>query len=168
MDKNISRLSITIIITMILVIVSIPLWNYSSGKRGSLIADSYDNLSVSVVTGEFKQLLVIEDNRALDIIEPTKLSLRNRNSFTKKCELLMLIDKDSTIDYNHIRIAVENKISHLKDLNMYEDNDNYYFVIGEYTLKKYTNMDIYVRIWIGEEIGELGNTNQLITNFITK
>lgn len=168
MEKSVSRIVVSIIITLILVVISIPLWNYSSGKKGALLVDSYEDLSIAVTIGEFKELLIVEDNRALDLIDTTKLSLRNRNDFSKDCELLMLVNKDSTIDYSYVRVAVEDKIFKLKDLDMYEDNDNYYFVIGNYDIDAYSNIEVNVRIWLGEDIGVVLDKDSLITNFITK
>lgn len=168
MDKKVKRLFISMIITFILVFSSIPLWEYASGKKGAILAQSNNDLKITVVIGEFPQLLIIEDDRALDYIKPTKLSLRNKNDEEKKCELLMLIDKKSTIDYNYIRISVDNKIYKLNELVKVEDNENYYFVLGEYSIKAYSDKLVEVRLWLGEETDKITAESSLTTNFITR
>lgn len=168
MDKSVKRLAISIVLTFILVIASIPLWNYSSGKKGAILAESYKDLSIAVDIGEFSQLLIIEDDRALQYVTPADISLRNKNSYEKECELLMLIDKSSTIDYKFIRVAVDKNIYKLTDLEKFEDNSNYYFVLGKYKIDKYSAIKENVRIWLGEEIGIIDQDSSITTNFITR
>lgn len=168
MDKSIRRLTISIFLTFILVFASIPLWNYSSGKKGAMLAESYKDLSIAVDIGEFSQLLIIEDNRALEYVSPTDISLRNKNSYEKDFELIMLIDKTSTIEYKYIRVAIDDKIYKLTDLEQFEDNDNYYFILGKYNIDAYSSMKESVRLWLGEEIGIIDQSASITTNFITR
>lgn len=168
MDKSIKRLTISIVLTFILVLASIPLWSYSSGKKGALLAESYKDLSIAVDIGEFSQLLIIEDDRALQYVSPTDISLRNKNSYEKEFELLMLIDKTSTIDYKFIRLAIDDNLYKLTDLERFEDNNNYYFVVGKYKIDKYSTMTVNVRLWLGEEIGVIDQSSSITANFITR
>ena len=168
MDKSIRRLTVSIFLTFILVVASIPLWSYSSGKKGAILAESYKDLSIAVDIGEFSQLLIIEDERALEYVAPTYISLRNKNNYEKEFELIMLIDKTSTIDYKFIRIAIDDKIYKLADLEQFDDNDNYYFILGKYSIDKYSSMTENVRLWLGEEIGIIDQSASITTNFITR
>ena len=168
MDKNVVKISTSIIITLILVMVSIPLWNYSSGKQNSILADSSEALNISVIVGDFPKMLIIEDERAFDNIEPTTISLRNRNSFNKDCALLMLVSKESTLNYKNIKIAIEDKTYNLKDLIAEEDKENYYFYLNKYKIEKYSNIEIRVRMWLDENTKLPSGTPKLITNFVTK
>ena len=168
MDKSIRRLFISIIITFILVFASIPLWNYSSGKKGAILAETYKDLTVSVEIGKFPQMIIIEDARAFKYIEPTNISLRNKNDESKECELLMLVDKKSTINYEYLRVSIGDKIYKLTDLVKIEDKDNYYFILEKYNIEPYKDIKLKVRIWISENVKDIDENSSLITNFITR
>ena len=168
MDKRVRRLLLSIIITFILVFTSIPLWEYAGGKKGAILAQSNNELSITMEIGEFKELLIIEDNRAPQYIKPTDISLRNKNDSLKECELLMLVDKKSTINYKYIRISIDDVVYKLTDLTAIEDNENYYFILNKYSIRPYSNQTVEVKLWIGEEIGTVSQEATLITNFITR
>lgn len=168
MDKRVRKILLSIIITFILVFASIPLWEYSSGKKGAILAQSYNELSIAVEIGEFQELLIIEDERAFEYIASTPISLRNKNDKTKECELLMLIDKKSTIDYNNLKISIDDTIYKLTDLNKIEDNENYYFIIGKYNIEAYKNEKVNIRLWLSEETTGVSANSTLTTNFIAR
>ena len=168
MERSINRLIISVTITTLLFFISIPLWNYSVAKRSAILASSYGDLAISVNIGSFAPLVAIEDYRAFDYIKSTPISFRNRNGFKKDFELLLLVSKDSTIDYKYIKLAIGEKIYHVKSLEMLEDDDNYYFVINNYSLEAYSEDSIEVRIWIDENIQGSISDKSLTTNFITR
>lgn len=168
MDKRVRKILFSIIITFILVFTSIPLWEYSSGKKGAILAQSYNELSIAVEIGEFQELLIIEDERAFEYVASTPISLRNKNDETKDCELLMLIDKKSTIDYKNIKISIDDTIYKLPDLNKIEDNENYYFIIGKYSIEAYKNEKVNIRLWLSEETTGITPESTLTTNFIAR
>lgn len=168
MEKKVKRLILSVLITVILVLISVPIWNYSSGRKGSLLASSYGDQSISVNIGTFPDLIVIEDDRALDYIKETPVLFRNPNDITKKFDIYYLYDKNSTIDYKDIVVSFDSNIYHLKDLDMIEDNDNYYFKIHTMSLGAYSNRTYNVRIWLDENINTLDEDMVLVSNFITR
>lgn len=168
MERSINRLIISVVITTLLFFISIPLWNYSVAKRSAILASSYGDLAISINIGNFDPLVAIEDYRAFDYIKPTPISFRNRNSFKKDFELLLLVSKDSTIDYKDLKIAIGEKIYHVKSLEMLEDNDNYYFIINNYSLDAYSEDSIEARIWLDENTQGNITEKTLTTNFITR
>lgn len=168
MERSINRLIISVTITTLLFFISIPLWNYSVAKRSAILASSYGDLAISVNIGTFDPLVAIEDYRAFDYIQPTKISFRNRNGFQKKFDLLLLVSKDSTVDYKDIKLAIGEKIYHVKSLEMLEDEDNYYFIINNYSLEAYSEDSIEARIWLDENTHAPLSNKSLTTNFITR
>lgn len=168
MEKKIKRLILSVLITVILVLISVPLWNYSSGRKGSMLASSYGDLSITINIGTFPDLIVIEDDRALEYIDETPVILRNPNDTTKKFDMYYLLDKNSSIDYKDIVLSLDKNIYHLKDLEFIEDNDNYYFKINTMSLGAYSDKTFKVRIWLDENISHLDEDMVLISNFITR
>ncbi len=168
MEKSINRLILSVAITTLLFFISIPLWNYSVAKRSAILASGYGDLAISINMGVFDQLVAIEDYRAFDYIKPTKISFRNRNGFKKDFELLLLVSKDSTINYKDLKVALGKEIYNLKDVEMLEDSENYYFVLNNYSLDAYSEDSIDVRIWLDENIKVSPIDKSLSTNFITR
>lgn len=168
MDKSVKKLIASVIITTILVIVSVPLWNYSSGRKGSILANSFGDLRIAVEIGKFEPLIMVEDERAMELIAPTDINLRNRNDETKKYELLLLVDKKSTISYEYLRVSLDKEIYNINELEMFEDNDNYYFLLVEEKLEAYSSTTKQARIWLDEDTKNLTETAFLTANFITR
>jgi len=167
-EKSINRLIVSVTITTLLFFISIPLWNYSVAKRSAILASSYGDLAISVNIGTFDSLVAIEDYRAFDYIKPTTISFRNRNGFKKEFDLLLLVSKDSTIDYKDLKVSIGEKIYHVKSLEMLEDSDNYYFIINSYSLEAYSEDSLEARIWLDENIQGNINEKTLTTNFTTR
>ena len=168
MDKRINKLLFSVIIIFVLVFVSIPLWDYASTKKGAILAQSNNELKISVELGEIPELMIIEDERVFEYINPTKLSLRNPNDKTKDCELLFLVDKNSTLDYNLLRLSIDDKIYKIKELDKIIDQENYYFVLNTYSINAYSNVEHQIRLWIEEDATNINDDVKLIANFITR
>lgn len=168
MDKSIKKIVISVILTVLLVLVSVPLWNYSASKKGAILAGSYADLSIAVEVGKIDSLIIIEDSRAFSYIMPTEVSLRNRNEYEKEYELLFLVDKKSTISYEYIKVSVGDKIYNINELDMIEDKDNYYFILESSKLAAYSEEVKWVRIWLSEELENISEDAILSTNFITR
>lgn len=168
MKKGVKGLIISIIITLSIVLVSIPLWSFSSGNRIGILANSYYDLPITITIGKFSPLIVIPDEYVADNIEPTIIQMRNKNGFEKECELYMLITKDSTLDYNILHLAIDDNYYKLNELEKSEDDVNYYFKIDKYSIESYSNKEILAKIWIDGSVEYLDGNSKLTANFIIR
>ena len=168
MEKNIIKLVLSVVITTLLFFISIPLWNFSVAKRSAIFASQYGDLAISLNMETFDPLVVIEDYRAFDYINPTKISFRNKNSFKKNFELLLVVSKDSTVSYKDLKVSIGDKIYNVKSLETFEDSDNHYFILNKYSLDAYSEDSIMVRIWLDEDIENLPTDRSLTMNFTTR
>lgn len=166
MDNKINRLVISVIVTVMLVFISVPLWNLTSKTRSDMLANSYGDLSITVNIGTFPELVVIEDDRAIEYLNDTPVIFRNPNDKSKKFKMHYLVDKKSTIDYKDIVVSINDNIYHIKDLEKIEDNDNYYFLLSESSLGAYSDKTYHVRIWLDENTSSVSEDMILISNFI--
>lgn len=167
MDNTVKRLVINVTLTLLVVLISIPLWSYSSEKNG--IVDSYyKDLDIKVHIGDFDSLMMIENDRALAYINPTEISFRNQNNHEKDFSIILVITKSSTIDYRYLNMAIDNEIKSLKDLDMQEDSENYYFKLKEENLLPYSEKTMNFRIWLNEDYSLQLDNQLLITNIITR
>lgn len=167
MEKDIKKLIISVILTTALFFISIPLWNYSSHHKGVILASGYGDLAISIDIGDFKTLVAIEDERALEYIEPTSISFRNRNSYAKEYDILFLVSKNSTINYKDIKVSLDGNIYALNKIEVMEDDTNYYFLLKKDGLDAYSQKNVDARIWLDEDT-KITDNMSLTSNFITR
>lgn len=168
MNRRIRRLIISIVIAISVVLVSIPIWSIANGNRIGILANSYGELKISTRVGAFESLLVVGDEKAFEIINPTTISFKNRNGYKKDFDLYLLIDKKSTVPYEYIRVSINDTIYSLSELEVESDEYNYYFKLESRSLDAYKDEDVNARIWINNNSEGLTSESSLITNFITK
>lgn len=168
MDKRVKQLIIHIFVTIAIVIASIPLWGLSQAQSGSLLATSFNDIKVDLEYDDFSSLVIVDDDMALELLKPTTLYMRNQNDFEKTYELVLVINKNSSVSYNNLRVSLDDEIIKLKDLNVTSDKDNYYFVLNEYTLDAYSDTSVDARLWLDSTSSDIDLNSTLTTNFITR
>ena len=168
MRNEVKKLVVSVVVTALVVLLSIPVWNYANANNGLSLASLYSNLSMSVKVGRFPSLLVIEDERAIENIQATKVQVRNQNSIKKEYNLYFYVDKSTTIDRNFLRVSIGNNIYKLKEMECTETDDGYYYLVHQSNIGAYTNEDLEARIWLTEEGASLGEDAKLVTNFVSK
>ena len=78
--------------------------------------------------------------------------------------LVLKVGKNSSLDYQYVNIAVDNEVFSLKDLSRIDDQENYYFILDENTLKG--EQKIYkMKIWLDERTGNDMQAKQFIMSF---
>lgn len=168
MDKRINRLILSVVITTLIVLASVPLWKYSSERHSAILASNSSDLAISTEVGTFSSLIVVEDDRAFELITPTELSFRNRNSDSKDFKILFLVEKQSTINYQDVKVSLDDNIYNLKELEKIEDDKNYYFVLESSSLKGYSEKKVNARIWLDEDIQNLDDNSYITSNFLAR
>jgi len=83
MVDNVRGSIVSIVIAILVIALSIPLWNLSEGKVGASIASSYADMDISVSFDGFADLLVIDDSKS-NMVDDTVVSLRNPSGSDKK------------------------------------------------------------------------------------
>ena len=167
MRSEVKKLVISVIVTAIIAIGTIPLWNLANAKNGLSLASLYSNLNMSVNIGKFPSLIVIEDERAIDNIQSTPIQVRNQNSSKKDYNLYFFIDKSTTIDRNFLRVSIGLEVYKLNEMECIERNEGYYYEVHSNTLAPYTNEDLEARIWLSTDASSLGDESKLVTNFVS-
>lgn len=168
MDNSIKRLVLSIFITICLVIVSIPLWGFTSGKNGTVIASAYNDMEIDVYISDIPRLAIYSDDLGLTKAKATKLSLRNQNRFEKNTTLTFYLDKNSTVDYKYLRVSLNDNIYDLSKIEPVEKEDGYYFVLLNTDIKEYTTIEYDLRIWINNKVTNLSEKSFITSNFYTR
>lgn len=128
MDKELKRIVGEIIALIILMIIAIPICVKASSdyqaKKDKMIIGNHASVDISN-RGEIKKVTVNSDNN--------------------KDISVYLILKISKFDDEYI-IDLDDKIFDLKDLEYTEDNDNYYYNLGLYPIKRKRTFDFRITV----------------------
>jgi len=167
MRNEVKKLVISVIITAIIALGTIPLWNLANAKNGLSLAGLYNNLNMSISIGKFPSLIIIEDERAIDNIQSTPIQVRNQNSTKKDYSLYFFVDKSTTIDRNFLRVSIGLEVYRLNEMECIERNNGYYYLVYSGSLEPYTNEDLEARIWLSSDASEINDDAKLVTNFVS-
>lgn len=168
MDKKIKSLIFSVVLTVLIVAISIPLWSSSKGNHGFQMADALSNPSINVTIGEFPSLIIIEDSRAKDYIAPTTITLKNTQDTQHSFDFLLLIDKKSTIPYMNMHLLIDDTLVSLDKLETIEDDKNIYFILNSYTLKSFEQKELSIRLWLTPSTKDIPENASLTANFLIR
>lgn len=128
MDKELKGIVGEIIILITLMIIAIPICVKASSdyqaKKGKMIIGNHASVDISN-RGEVKKVTVNSDNN--------------------KDISVYLILKISKFDDEYI-VYLDDQIFDLKDLEYTEDNDNYYYNLGLYPIKRKRTFDFRITV----------------------
>jgi len=121
-----------ILITLLIVLVSIPVWLNLDMSAYAMEADAYNNYNY--VKYEFlnkvsSSLMTYEDSDALRECETTDILVYNDSNTLDSYSLVLKINKDNDVNLDAIRINVNYDIMNLNEYEFFEDAKCYYYVI---------------------------------------
>lgn len=150
MLNNKKQLQLEIVSMLLLIFVTIPIWN-SYDNTGFIIAKKYsayeiENYNNIVTVRSF--LEKVDDEYAIKNIKTQNIIISNINNNEQKHNLVLKFDKFSQLDIDNLRINVNYNIDYLKEYNYYEDEKNYYFVIDNNNI---LNKKYMLSLWIDEK-----------------
>ena len=163
MNDSIGKIVFEMIITIIFLIVSIPLFDKirDNNNKGQELLKYSSNYAINLEKGDNDKLFPMSDEYALNNISPSKIAITNNNKNRDKYVLYLSIDKKSTLDTGKLRVRVNNEIHDLSNLYSYEDENNVYYTLT----KNNTSNELVFNIWINDTVKDLSNDN-LIYNFV--
>ena len=120
-----------IFITILLIIVSIPIW---LSFDVSELQIAKNNINQKYINYEFLNspkytLASVSDEYALTNIETQDLVVYNYTMANASYSLVLKIDKKSTAIIDDIKLNVNHDVNYLKDFDYYEDSDYYFYII---------------------------------------
>lgn len=157
---------VEIIFVCAFILISIPLCQ-RIGKSAAQIDFSDKNLnftSLAIENNFGYSMYPMSQTDALNKLVPTKLIVANNSLTTESYDLILKVSKNSTLDYNCLNIAIDDKIVPLNSLKYMEDSINNYFIIASESLKG-DNKEYRVKIWIDEKTGNEMQNKELNLSF---
>ena len=152
---NIRRYIIEIIITIVFVIITVPIWD--SFTNNSHILSAYNSINVVLDFDGFS-MLTNSDKDNYKTIKPSNISIRNITDEKQNYSLYYTYAKKSTIPYDDLFISINDNIYSLNEIKYIEDSDYYYFLIESNDLDGYSTRNEETRIWTNADRGSLSGT----------
>ena len=109
---------IEIIIVIVLVFLSIPVWRSFDLEKYASVAMYYDNMGANYLeVSDFSDYVLyqVNDVDAIESIKPINLRLSNTSNSLEDYAIWMTVSKSSTLDTESIKLRIDNEISYLKD-----------------------------------------------------
>ena len=153
------RLYRDIIFTIILVVLSIPVWLNFGLSAEAMVAESFANYNY--VKYEFLNrasttLDLYTDDDALRNCETQDILVYNDSNTIDEYSLVLKVNKNSTADLEQIRINVNYDVDYLKNYHFYEDVESYYYVIDSASIVA-SSQKYIISMWNSQNVSK--NTN---------
>lgn len=124
MKSDIIYKIIQIIISIIIVFISIPIWDKLEEKN---------IFTQNIMKSNSSELLAFEDNKA-NPYSIKKYIINNTNDFVTTGSLYIKYDKTSEIKSEYLQISINDNIINLDYLFEKEDEEYKYFLLSKYNL----------------------------------
>lgn len=157
---------IRILLSIFIIIVSVPMWENSFGAKNVAIVNEYKDADIIVDYGDFD--LGVFNKNDVDSIAPTKINLKNINGYEKSEYLYLTLSDDTTIDTKYINIRLGQKTYSLENTPYEYQNNKKYYLLENIDLDAYESMDIDAIIWIDDTIKNIEDDDILVIDFIAK
>lgn len=157
---------IRILLSIFIIIVSVPMWENSFGAKNIAIVNEYKDADIIVDYGDFD--LGVFNKNDVDSISPTKINLKNINGYEKSEYLYLTLSDDTTIDTKYINIRLGQKTFSLENTPYEYQNNKKYYLLEDINLDAYESTDIDAIIWIDDTIKNIEDDDILVIDFIAK
>ncbi len=105
---------------------------------------------IEVLTENQYNMYPMQDEEAMNNLLPNSIQMINNTYFNTEYALGIKVKKTSTLDYQNLKISIQNKASYLKDYYVAEDNLFYYFKLEEGSLQAKT-IKYDIKLWLDIE-----------------
>ena len=121
---------IEIVVVILMVFVTIPIWKtFDLSDYKTIAEQGYIQKNTIVEVSDYKSNMLFQtsDNIALENIEPINITVNNSSDVEETFNLYFVVSKNSTLEYNAIKVNYLNKTVKLNELKLLEDDQYYYF-----------------------------------------
>lgn len=121
---------IEIVVVILMVFVTIPIWKtFDLSDYKTIAEQGYIPKNTIVEVSDYKSNMLFQtsDNIALENIEPINITVNNSSDVEETFNLYFVVSKNSTLEYNAIKVNYLNKTVKLNELKLLEDDQYYYF-----------------------------------------
>lgn len=130
MKRQIQFKILEVVMMIFVILVSYPLWENLNIDETIATASFYNKAKFSYMKIENQNqgsMFPIETEEVLKTENRTKIKIINETKTNEEYNLLIKLNKNSTLDYHYLNIALNNEVTPLEEKYYYEDADNIYF-----------------------------------------
>lgn len=150
MVKGVRSYIINIVLIMVVVLISIPLWFNEKNNKAYSLASSFNDINIYLTISDYDYKL---NNNSL--LKSYDVIIRNQNDFNKDYTLLIKLEQKDNVNYD--KIMINNKV--LTDYN-YKISNGYYLIYIDYNnIDGYTNREYTI---------DIEYNNYLVSNLYTE
>lgn len=138
MRKDIFKVIIHLIFVIIFIFLSIPLWNkirINSEFLASVVVNNNEDIKLYVSNNKLES----DNNHSI-------VYLYNKGIKDQGAALIFTYQKSSTVDYQSIKLKINEQIVNLKDLYFDENETEVFFLIDQIILSKKENIKYEIDI----------------------
>ena len=149
-NKEITKCIIEIITLIFIVIFTYPVLHMIGESEGAKIAEYYDNYEASDVTlyyekkADLNNLYPVTNEYALNNLDYSIINVINNTKENKKYNLMLIVEKNSTLDTNYLMININGKTLKLSDCYYTENKYITYYLIDSNTIKTNSSKKKYL------------------------
>lgn len=123
---------------------------------------NYTNLSVNNPLNYV--MYPMKNSDALTKVSDTTLTVNNESLTKENYSLLLVVSKNSSLDYNCLNIAIDNQIYALNTLPQKEDNNSFYFILASDSIVG-SQKEYKIKIWMDESTGNEMQNKKIILSY---
>lgn len=149
-NKMIRKTILEIALVISFVFLSIPLWQKFNLEEYETVAVYYDNINYThLEVSDINDYVLYQtsDEIALENVKPININLINDTNTLENYSVWLVIDKQSTLDYQEIKINYNNETSFLSNHKTLEDREYKYILLSEGKIKA-ENVNSQLLMWI--------------------
>lgn len=154
----VKKIILHILLVISIVIITIPIWNSVIDNNQFALADSFNNIPISINTSISSYS---RDNGY--IVKNNKIVIRNQNSFNKDYILIYRVPKNDLFNFEDTFIEINNNKKHVLDYYYEIDDEYYYIYLDESSINKYTTFEYNFNLYYKDY-----KTSNLSSSFILK
>ena len=159
MVKDINKLIIKKVVEIVFVlgfiVYSAHLWQSQNMQMVLTSLANYNKTnytSIHVYNPIDYNMYPMEDAFAVQHLAPCTVEIVNETYTNENYELVLKIDKSSTLDYHYLHLGIDDEIYDLKTLLQKETDQEYIFLLNEGTIKGEIK-EYKMRLWLEEDAG---------------
>lgn len=150
--KQILNIVGEIIIAVMFIILSIPLWISFQSKSYGQIAASYNDIGLNLeIYKPLTDIYLLNGNS-----NESEYVVKNYSAKKQKYELIILVDNETKIDLKSLYISINGEIYKLDELETYNLSSNNVFILDNNIANKYEMKTYDLRLLIDDyNVGNL-------------
>jgi len=163
MKKEVGFILVRIILTVLFICFIVPIWIESCKQM-----DSYQNIIISSenkikfdYVKENNYIYKMSDYYAVNEPDKNIVKLNNESASYMKCNLMLRVLKDSTLNLDYLKYITDDEIHYLSDSYSHEDDSYKYYLLDQYMIDPSDNIDVEFMLWIDIDIDEDINNKHL-------